>query len=339
MIDEQTQAGQGQQGAHVTPEAPEAVSMHIQANEKEVQSTKSSPATLQERYAAFIVGLRDDPTESPDEMRKPTFIRELIAEIIGCFFLIFFGCGMNASATLFGATAGLFQVGIIWGLTVTFAIWTTASVSGAHINPAVTFALALFRPDGFPAWKILPYWAAQLVGCILGAAVVLLLMSTSLEAFEETKGIVRGELGSELSASFLSMYFPNPGFVSADANWSTEHVNAAGSFGCEVLGTAILMFAVCSFNDARNQMRLSPGAAAFGVGMTIMLNVCIFAALNQACYNPARDLGPRIVAYGAGWGDIAFPGPKGGWWTYTIGPLVGAPIGAAIHDFVLMRGL
>lgn len=340
MIVGDEELGQGQQvrnGGMASPEQPVSMNMNgFQHNdEKSIE-----PQSLQKRYVAWVQSLRQNPTESSDEMRTPTFTRELIAEFIGCFILILFGCGMNATATLFAANSGLFQVSVVWGFAVILAVWTVGSVSGAHINPAVSFALCLLRPEAFPAWKLVPYWIAQLVGCFFGAAIVYLMMGTSIQSFEDVNGLVRGELGSEWSASIFSMYYPNPGFRNnADLNWAYGHVSTAGSLGCEFLGTAILMFSILAMNDARNQMRLSPGAAAWGVGMVIMLLVALFGAINQAGYNPARDLGPRLLAACAGWGEMAFPGPKGGFWVYTIGPLLGAPFGGAIHDFVLMRGL
>ncbi|GBG24281.1 Aquaporin-3 [Hondaea fermentalgiana] len=318
----------------------EPVSINISEKQMApVDDDSMGPSSFQKRYTSFIQALRCDPTGSPDEMRTPTFTRELIGEFMGCFVLILYGCGMNGTATAFGASSGLFQVSVIWGFAVIMAIWTTGSVSGAHINPAVSLALALLRPEDFPFWKVLPYWIVQIAGCFVGAGAVYTILGSSIEAYELTNGLDRGMLGSESSASIFSMYYPNPGFRTGTANWDYSTVSTAGSLGCEILGTAMLMFTVLSLNDPRNQLRLPPAAAAFGVGMIIILNVALFGAINQAGYNPARDLGPRILAACAGWGEMAFPGPKAGWWVYTIGPMIGAPIGGAMHDFVLMRGL
>ncbi|GBG24282.1 Aquaporin-9 [Hondaea fermentalgiana] len=332
-----------------TPGSPaDPISMQMEYAKHENRSETSAemngmenPHTgLQGQYVGFIQKLRCDPTDTPDEMRTPSFTRELVAEFIGCFLLILYGCGINATATLFAAQSGLFQVSVIWGFAVLLAIWTTGSISGAHINPSVSLSLMLLKPEDFPAWKLLPYWFAQLLGCFAGAAMVYLLMGTSIETFEYTNGIIRGEENSDWSASIFGMYYPNPGYRNTEGlGWGYTHVTMAGSLGCEILGTAVLMFSVLALNDPRNQLRLGPAAAAFGVSMVIILNVAIFGAINQAGYNPARDLGPRLVAACAGWGDIAFPGPQNGFWVYTIGPLIGAPLGGAVHEFILMRGL
>ncbi|MCE2457412.1 MAG: aquaporin [Dehalococcoidia bacterium] len=67
--------------------------------------------------------------------------------------------------------------------------------------------------------------------------------------------------------------------------------------------------------------------------------ISLFAPLTQAGWNPARDFGPRIVAFLAGWGSIAIPGPSNGFWVYIVGPMIGAPIGAAVHEYLLRPGL
>src|SRR5687768_8638889 len=94
----------------------------------------------------------------------------LVGEFVGTFLLVFFGCGSVAAAVLLGAQVGIFQVAIVWGLGIAIAIFATASLSGAHLNPAVTCAFAMW--GDFPARRIPGYWAAQLIGAIAAAAVL-----------------------------------------------------------------------------------------------------------------------------------------------------------------------
>ncbi|WP_054749867.1 MIP/aquaporin family protein [Ruminiclostridium josui] len=106
--------------------------------------------------------------------------KEFIAEIIGTFILVFFGCGSVAVDVISGAHLGLFQVAIVWGIAVNLAIYMVGSISGAHLNPAITIAMAIFRPKKFPAKKILPYILAQLVGAVIAGLVLYGLFSKTL---------------------------------------------------------------------------------------------------------------------------------------------------------------
>src|SRR3954451_21155497 len=98
----------------------------------------------------------------------------LLGEALGTFLLVLFGTGSVACAVLTGALQGLWQVAVVWGFGVTLAIYCSAALSGAHLNPAVSLAFAVFQPDRFPRGRLLPYWAAQMMGAI-GAGLVVLL--------------------------------------------------------------------------------------------------------------------------------------------------------------------
>src|ERR687892_1865562 len=91
----------------------------------------------------------------------------LVGEALGTFLLVLFGTGSVACAVLTGALQGLWQVAVVWGFGVTIAIYCSAALSGAHLNPAVSLAFALWRRHDFPVVRLLPYLVAQLVGAIL----------------------------------------------------------------------------------------------------------------------------------------------------------------------------
>src|SRR3954466_8441945 len=111
-----------------------------------------------------------------------------VGEFFGTFLLVFFGCGSVATAVLTGAQAGIFQVAIVWGIGIATAIYLTASLSGAHLNPAVTIAFATW--GGF-SWRMVPrYMAAQLVGALIASVVLYAVYHGKLIAYETSHSIV-----------------------------------------------------------------------------------------------------------------------------------------------------
>ncbi|MFQ5574078.1 MAG: MIP/aquaporin family protein [Terriglobia bacterium] len=267
----------------------------------------------------------------------PSPAAESVAEVVGTFILVFFGCGSVAVAVLTGALAGLWQVAIVWGFGITLAIYATAAVSGAHINPAVTLAFAIFRRSEFPPSKILRYWVSQFVGAFLAAGLLYVLFSGVLADFESTNDLVRGASGSQLSAMMFGEYFPNPAVFSASRG-SFGLVPIGTGLAAEAVGTAFLAFFVFALTDRRNQN--GPGAMTpFFIGFTVAIIISIIAPLTQAGLNPARDFGPRLFSFIAGWGEIAIPGPRGGFWIYIAGPLVGAVGGSLIYQTLIGRAL
>ncbi|MBI4202319.1 MAG: aquaporin family protein [Chloroflexi bacterium] len=265
-------------------------------------------------------------------------VQQCIAETVGTFFLVLFGTGAVAAAVLTGAQVGLWQVAVVWGLGITFAIYATAAVSGAHLNPAVSLAFALLRPKDFPARKLLPFWGAQLLGGVLAGLTIFSVFNSLLASFEQQRGIVRGEPGSEFSAMVFGEYFPNPAIFGA-GEAARALISPAGAAAVEGLGTAILVFMIFALVDRRNTALPAKYLAPPLIGFTVAVLISLFAPLTQAGWNPARDFGPRIVAFFAGWGEVAIPGPRWGFWAYIAGPLVGGPIGAALYDLLIRRAL
>jgi hypothetical protein len=104
----------------------------------------------------------------------------------------------------------------------------------------------------------------------------------------------------------------------------------------EAIGTALLVFFIFALTDARNRNRPDGTLFAVLIGLTITILICVIAPLTQAGFNPARDFAPRLVAYFAGWGSIAIPGPRGGFLTvYILSPILGGIVGGLIYDYVI----
>jgi len=260
---------------------------------------------------------------------------ECIAELIGTFILVFFGIGSVHVAVLLGGYAGLWQVAMIWGIGVGLAIYATAAVSGAHLNPAITVAFAAYRQ--FPLRKIAPYILSQLMGAVAAAAVMYLLFGNVIANFEATHGILRGQGGSELSAMIYGEYFPNPAMIGVAVKTSSL-ISPLQAMLAEAIGTAFLAFFIFALTDEHNSKRPDGTLAAFFIGLAVSIIICIIAPLTQAGLNPARDFGPRLFAYIAGWKTIAIPGPRGGFFTvYILSPILGALVGTTIYQHLIRK--
>ena len=291
----------------------------------------------------------------------PALLSRCLAELIGTFVLIFLGCGVVHAAVLTAAQSGLWQVAIVWGFAVTAAILAVGSISGAHLNPAVTVAMAVWR--GF-AWRdVVPYVASQLAGAMLAAAALNVIFSEQLREREQALGVVRGQPGSEMTAMCYGEFYPSPGRIAAVwekqlAEWrvgpvvalSAEQnialqliaaeerakVSEATAFFAEFVGTLILALVVFALTDPRNSAGMLTPVV---IGLTVAMLISVIGPLTQACLNPARDFGPRLVTYFAGWGEAALPGPNGrGFFTvYILSPVLGAIAGGAVQRFCLSR--
>ena len=269
--------------------------------------------------------------------------RALVAEFIGTFLLVFFGCGAVHASVLTGAQSGLWQVAIVWGIAIMLAIYAVGAVSGAHINPAMTIASAVWRK--FPKAHVLPYIGAQLAGAFIAAAALFMLFEPHIAAKEASKGVVRGQPGSEMTAMCYGEYYPAPGSLGdGDGPYSPEvhaklksRMSQGRAFVAEVLGTMILAFVVFAVTDGRNPGSPASGMAPVFIGLTVAVLISVIAPLTQACFNPARDFGPRVFASLAGWGPIALPGfSDPGWLTvYVLAPIIGAVLGGGLYDFAI----
>lgn len=259
----------------------------------------------------------------------------LAGEFLGTFVLVFFGVGAVNAAVATGAQVGLWQVAVVWAIGVSLGIYASAALSGAHINPAITVVAAVY--DRFPLKRVVPYWVAQTAGAASASLVLYSMFADAIVELERRRGLLRGGPGSELSAMVFGEYFPNPAiFGTAEDAWRI--VSLPSAFMAEMIGTAMLAFLVAAVTHRRNAERPPSAVAAVIIGLGVAAIISVIAPLTQAGLNPARDFGPRLIAYFLGWGEIAIPGPRGGWFTvYILAPMVGALIGGGIYRLVASR--
>ena len=254
-----------------------------------------------------------------DILKRRTLMAELSAEFAGTFILILFGVGVVAQVVA-GGIGDHDSIAWAWGLGVTLGVYVAGRISGAHLNPAVTIALAVFR--GFSWAKVAPYSLAQLAGAFAAALVVRWNYSEVIAAFDPDHTIKSQGIFSTL-----------PG------NGAEGGVQTGGALRDQIIGTAILMLLILAVGDIRN--------SAPGVNLTPFIVGLIVVAIGMAwgtnagyAINPARDLGPRLASFITGYGG-AFRDQYGSlyFWVPIIGPIVGALIGAALYDLLVGRFL
>lgn len=248
---------------------------------------------------------------------KSRLSREVLAEVAGTFVLIVFGVGVVAQTVLSRASAGSpLGINVAWGLAVTMACYVSAGVSGAHLNPAVTLALAVHRQ--FPWPKVGAYVAAQMLGALLASAVVYLTYHEALAAFDGGVRHVSGALGT---AGIWATY-PQP-FLST----------FPGGFIDQVVGTALLVGVIFGISDPRHAP--PAGVAPIVVGLLVVLIGATFGYNAGYAINPARDFAPRVFTAMAGWGRGVFTAADGWWWVPIVAPCLGAVLGGWLYDLCL----
>lgn len=246
--------------------------------------------------------------------------RESAAEFLGTFVLIVFGVAVVAQVVLSEKQAGEhLSINLGWGLAVTMGVYVAGGVSGAHLNPAVTLALAVHRR--FPWRKVPSYCLAQLLGAFAASAVVYV---TYREALDHFDGGVRQTTGALATAGIWATY-PQP-FLST----------VPGGLIDQIVGTALLIVMIFALGDRRNLApsgNLAPvlvGAAVLLIGMTFGYNA-------GYAINPARDFAPRLFTALAGWGAEVFRAGDHWWWVPIVGPCIGGVLGGYLYDLFIAR--
>ncbi len=239
-----------------------------------------------------------------------------VGEFLGTFILVFFGCGSVAVTVLFSAHTGLFQIALLWGLSVTLAIYATRHLSCAHLNPAVSIAMVI--GNRMVLRKLPVYICAQLSGAFLAASVLYLLFSASIAQYELSNAIVRGSAESIQTAMIFGEFYPNPG------SGNNVVVSMTTAALAEAIGTFALVFFIFAITEGCNLGRPNDILAPIFIGLALAVIISIIAPLTQAGLNPARDFGPRMFAFLAGWGRAALPDDNYGFLVvYILAPVSG----------------
>ncbi|WP_258534760.1 MIP/aquaporin family protein [Streptomyces sp. PT12] len=258
---------------------------------------------------------------------------EMIAEFLGTFVLVLLGIGSVAVAVVglpgSGRQPGDFTAAnwlIIawgWGLGVVFGVYVAGGISGAHLNPAVTLGLAARRQ--FPWRKIPAYWLAQIIGAFAAAALIYASYRWAINDFNDKE-----HTGKQVSLPTFSIFATFPAEYMGDSKW--------GPLFDQIIGTAILLLLICALLDNRNTAPLS-NLAPYLIGLVVVAIALSYGTNAGYAINPARDFGPRLFTFLAGWGDLAFPGKFEWfdyyWWIPIVGPLAGALVGVAVYDLLI----
>ncbi|MFE4452918.1 MIP/aquaporin family protein [Streptomyces sp. NPDC056796] len=260
--------------------------------------------------------------------KRSGLFAEVSAEFAGTMILILFGCGVVAQVSAGGALTnppgGLGDhdsIAWAWGLGVTLGVYVAARLSGAHLNPAVTLALATYR--GFPWRKVAPYALAQTAGAFVAALLV---------RWNYTEALAKADPGHTIKTQTVFSTLP------ANGNPALP-VHEWGAFRDQVIGTAILLLLIMAITDLLNT---PPGAnlGAFIIGLVVVGIGMAWGTNAGYAINPARDFGPRlasfITGYSGAWrdqyGNLYF-------WVPIVGPLVGGLLGAGLYKVFVSRFL
>ncbi len=239
-------------------------------------------------------------------------MRAVVAEFLGTLVLMMFGTGVVAMTVLFGkglpgevVNGGYTNITIAWGIAVTMGIYVSSKWSGAHLNPAVTVSLAVFR--GFPWRNVVPYLLAQVAGAFCASALVFWNYRPAFQAFDP---------GLEKTAGVFTTFPAFPEQLSA-------------GLLDQVLGTALLMFMILAIGEHATELGpILVGLLVIAIGMA-------FGGMHGYAINPARDFGPRLFTMVAGFQNNGLSNGAPVFWVPIVGPILGGLIGSAVFEWSL----
>ncbi|XP_074469492.1 aquaporin-10b [Sebastes fasciatus] len=244
-------------------------------------------------------------------------VRECMAECLGVYVLILFGCGSVAQVTTSGDKKGQYlSINLGFALGVTFGVFVSRGVSGAHLNPAVSLSLCVL---GRHPWIKLPFYVFfQVLGGFLAAATV------GLQYYDAIRAYSGGDLTATGPTATAGIF----------ATYPADYLSVWGGVMDQVIGTAALLLCVLALGDQKNSSVpdcLQPvmvGGAVLVIGISMGSN-------SGYALNPARDFGPRLFTYVAGWGADVFKAGGGWWWVPIVAPCVGALLGTLIYELMV----
>lgn len=245
-------------------------------------------------------------------------VRQLINEFLGTLLLILIGDSIMAIIIAGDNESIAACVGPLgWGVAIYVAVQVAGGVT-AHLNPAVTLALASVRK--FPIAKVPLYFAAQYLGAFVGAALVFVTYKDAIDHFDQG---TRQVVGEKATAAIFATY-PRP------------HVSTLTCFIDQVISTGILMVCAEAITDPRNFGGIPPSIHPICLGLMIMALIFSFAYNCMCPLNPARDISPRLFTLMAGWGPEVFTLRSWNYvWVPVLGPHIGAILGAWLYKVAI----
>ncbi|KAM9737275.1 aquaporin-10b [Menidia menidia] len=304
--------GSGQRGQTLLSEADSAVQCGSDPPDYSFPSPRGRPR-------------RDSQEEEASDMERllrrcrvrNRLLRECMAECLGVYVLILFGCGSVAQVTTSLEKNGQYlSINLGFALGVTFGVFVSRGVSGAHLNPAVSLSLCVL---GRHPWLKLPFYVfSQVLGAFLAAATVALQYHDAIRTYGGGQLTVTGPTAT---AGIFSTY-------------PADYLSLWGGVIDQVVGTAALLLGVLALGDQRNTAvpdSLQPvlvGALVLVIGVSMGSN-------SGYALNPARDFGPRLFTYIGGWGVDVFKAGGGWWWVPVAAPCGGALLGTLVYQLLI----
>jgi len=250
--------------------------------------------------------------------KVPVLVGEVAAEFAGTMILILFGVGVVAQVVA-GGFGDHDSIAWAWGLGVMLGVYTAGRISGAHLNPAVTIALAAFA--GFPWRKVLPYILAQSFGAFVAALLV---------RWNYTEALHKVDPFLTIKTQGVFSTLPGNGVLPV-TEW--------GAFRDQIIGTAILLFMILAITDLAGT---PPGSnlAPFIIGLLVVAIGMAWGTNAGYAINPARDFGPRLASFITGYGG-AMRDQYGNlyFWVPIIAPIIGGLVGAGLYKVLIGRFL
>ena len=254
-------------------------------------------------------------------MKDHSLWAEMKAEFLGTLILLMLGDGSVAMVTLFGhgipgevVNGGYTNITLAWGLAVTFGIYVAGEISGAHLNPAVTLALATFR--GFPWRKVIPYTLAQTAGAFVASMLIFWNYHPAFMAYDPHL---------EKTASVFATF---PAFPSHPMAGLVD----------QIIGTALLTMLIFAVVDDRARIPVGNLAPLMVGGVVVAIGMS-WGAMHGYAINPARDFGPRLFTALFGFKNNGLTDGSHIWMVPVVGPLLGGLLGGWIFDRGIGRHL
>lgn len=223
--------------------------------------------------------------------------KKMLAEVLGTFILVLFGCG---AAVLMGGQIGMLGISLAFGLAIVAAAYGLGAISGAHLNPAVSFGLWVAGKMSLP--DFIAYAAAQVLGATLGAAVLLMIASGKADYSLATHGLGQNGFG----AGYLGEY----------------------SLGAALTFEAVMTFLFVTVILGATAEGAPTHLAGLAIGLTLAAIHLVGINVTGVSVNPARSFGPAVFAGGKALADL---------WVFIVAPMAGAALAGALWKAGLTR--